>query len=101
MCSAQRRPKYRIRSSVTGETMFVRHRRTLTAAAQIASLGEVPMRLTGWAIGCLVILAVTGGALAQTPVERGKYLVNGILTSGNCHTPRVPGAVWDNSKQLS
>jgi mono/diheme cytochrome c family protein len=29
------------------------------------------------------------------------YLVNGILTCGNCHTPRGPGSVWDMSKQLS
>jgi hypothetical protein len=29
--------------------------------------------------------------LAQTPVERGSYLVNGVLTCGNCHTPRGPG----------
>ena len=26
-------------------------------------------------------------AAAQTPLERGKYLVEGILTCGNCHTP--------------
>ena len=29
-------------------------------------------------------------AAAQTPLERGKYLVEGILTCGNCHTPRGP-----------
>jgi mono/diheme cytochrome c family protein len=39
--------------------------------------------------------------LAQTPVERGSYLVNGVLTCGNCHTPRGPGGVFDMSKQLS
>ena len=27
-------------------------------------------------------------AFAQTPVERGKYLVNTILTCQNCHTPK-------------
>jgi mono/diheme cytochrome c family protein len=40
-------------------------------------------------------------AMAQTPVERGSYLVNSILTCGNCHTPRGPGGVFDMSKQLS
>jgi mono/diheme cytochrome c family protein len=40
-------------------------------------------------------------ANAQTPNERGDYLVNGILTCGNCHTPRGPGGVLDMSKQLS
>jgi mono/diheme cytochrome c family protein len=39
--------------------------------------------------------------LVQTPVERGSYLVNSVLTCGNCHTPRGPGGVFDMSKQLS
>ena len=38
---------------------------------------------------------------AQTPVQRGGYLVNGILTCGNCHTPRGPAGVFDMAKQLS
>ena len=32
---------------------------------------------------------------------RGNYLVNSILTCGNCHTPRGPGGVFDMAKQLS
>jgi mono/diheme cytochrome c family protein len=40
-------------------------------------------------------------ARSETPVGRGSYLVNGILTCGNCHTPRGLGGVWDMSKQLS
>jgi len=32
-----------------------------------------------------------GGARADTDlVKRGDYLVNGILTCGNCHTPKGP-----------
>src|ERR671934_15186 len=46
----------------------------------------------------IVALAITPAA-AQTPVERGKYLVEGILTCGNCHTPRGPGGVLDTSKR--
>jgi mono/diheme cytochrome c family protein len=57
--------------------------------------------MTSWALGCIAAIAVAGSALAQTPMERGSYLVNGILTCGNCHTPRGQGAVWDMSKQLS
>ena len=38
-------------------------------------------------------------AAAQTPLERGKYLVEGVLTCGNCHTPRGPGGVLDTSKR--
>jgi mono/diheme cytochrome c family protein len=38
-------------------------------------------------------------AWAQTPLERGKYLVEGILTCGNCHTPRGPGGVLDTKRR--
>ncbi|HUG62856.1 MAG TPA: c-type cytochrome [Methylomirabilota bacterium] len=36
------------------------------------------------------ISAVAGGALAETPVERGEYLVEGVMGCGNCHTPFGP-----------
>ena len=35
-----------------------------------------------------VFAATIVTASAQTPVERGKYLVNTILTCQNCHTPK-------------
>jgi mono/diheme cytochrome c family protein len=42
---------------------------------------------------CAVLLfaaleATLEPALAQSPVERGGYLVNSIMACGNCHTPR-------------
>ena len=51
----------------------------------------------------LVVAVMTLGANAnaQTAVQRGDYLVNGILTCGNCHTPRGPGGVLDMTKELS
>jgi len=52
-------------------------------------------------LATLAVLSLGSIAHAQTPVERGDYLVNGILTCGNCHTPRGPGGVLDMSKQLS
>ena len=81
--------------------MLVRQRRTLTTLAGSAGPGRALKFMTRWALGCMAAIAVTGSALAQSPVERGSYLVNGILTCGNCHTPRGPGGVWDMSKQLS
>src|SRR5262245_16648489 len=33
-------------------------------------------------------LLVSTAAFAQAPVERGKYLVNTIMTCQNCHTPK-------------
>jgi mono/diheme cytochrome c family protein len=35
-------------------------------------------------------LALVGAACADTPVERGSYLVNTIMTCGNCHSPKGP-----------
>jgi len=45
-----------------------------------------------WAIGLLAAIAIHSGASAQSPVQRGSYLVNGILTCGNCHSPKGPPA---------
>jgi hypothetical protein len=64
-------------------------------------LGRAPKFVTKWALGCIAAIAIAGSTLAQTPVERGSYLVNGVLTCGNCHTPRSPDGAWDMSKQLS
>jgi mono/diheme cytochrome c family protein len=48
-------------------------------------------------LAALAIAATNVGA--QTPLERGKYLVEGILTCGNCHTPRGPKGVLDVSQR--
>src|SRR3954465_14981473 len=45
------------------------------------------------------LVLLMSNALAQTPLERGKYLVEGILTCGNCHTPRGPGGVLDTTRR--
>jgi mono/diheme cytochrome c family protein len=39
-------------------------------------------------IACVLLLAASNGATAQSPAERGSYLVNTIMACGNCHTPR-------------
>jgi mono/diheme cytochrome c family protein len=44
-------------------------------------------------IGLCVLAALAAGvacAFAETPVERGAYLVNTIMTCQNCHTPKGP-----------
>ena len=52
----------------------------------------------------VALLAVATGcagiAQAQTPVERGKYLVESIAGCGNCHTPQGPNGP-DMSRALS
>jgi mono/diheme cytochrome c family protein len=47
-----------------------------------------------------VLLAGATNAVAQSPVERGGYLVNTIMTCQNCHTPIGPQGP-DFSKALS
>jgi mono/diheme cytochrome c family protein len=42
----------------------------------------------------LVLSAAARSVLAETPLERGAYLVEGIANCGNCHAPQEPsGAV--------
>lgn len=43
------------------------------------------------ALGAL-LAGLGGAAFAETPAERGAYLVNGPMGCGNCHTPRGPKA---------
>jgi mono/diheme cytochrome c family protein len=42
------------------------------------------------AVTVALLLAASGNAFAQSPAQRGAYLVNSILNCGGCHTP--PGA---------
>jgi mono/diheme cytochrome c family protein len=42
----------------------------------------------GTVCGVVLLTACGGGAMAETPVERGDYLVNTIMACGNCHSPR-------------
>ena len=38
--------------------------------------------------GVAALAAIAGGAHAQTPLERGSYLVNAVMACDSCHTPR-------------
>jgi mono/diheme cytochrome c family protein len=44
-----------------------------------------------WLAALAMAAAIGGTAYADTPVERGGYLVNTIMVCGNCHTPKGPG----------
>jgi mono/diheme cytochrome c family protein len=48
--------------------------------------------MTRWALGLVVAVAVSATASAQNAVQRGDYLVNTIMTCGNCHSPKGPPA---------
>ena len=43
--------------------------------------------LTALLAGALFTLS-TGAAAPETLIERGAYLVNGVMACANCHTPR-------------
>ena len=51
------------------------------------------------AVGALALGATA--AAAETPVERGRYLVETIAGCGNCHTPRGPGGAFAADKHLA
>ena len=40
------------------------------------------------AVGILVVMSST--VSAETPLERGTYLMQSIVACGNCHTPKGP-----------
>jgi mono/diheme cytochrome c family protein len=50
-------------------------------------MGAIMLRLAALAI---LTSATIGTAWAETPLERGSYLVNTIMTCGNCHSPKGP-----------
>jgi mono/diheme cytochrome c family protein len=47
-------------------------------------------RIGAWAALLGAALVAAGAAAAQTPLERGRYLVETIAACGNCHTPKGP-----------
>ena len=53
-----------------------------------------------WLALVLLLLSISGAA-AESPVERGRYLVNGILACGNCHTPKDPAGRPIPGKELA
>jgi mono/diheme cytochrome c family protein len=65
----------------------------------LSSRRRFMLRLGMTAIAAM--MAAMSTAAAQTPAERGRYLVEGLLTCGNCHTPRGPKGVFDTARNLS
>jgi len=58
------------------------------------------MMLRTWFVG-LACMTVSGGALAESLVERGDYLVNAVMACDGCHTPRGQGGVFIMEKRFS
>jgi mono/diheme cytochrome c family protein len=45
--------------------------------------------MVAWAVAVTALPALSGAS--ESPLERGDYLINGIVACGNCHTPQGPG----------
>jgi mono/diheme cytochrome c family protein len=55
-----------------------------------------------WVLGFAAAIAVTSAASAQSAlVKRGSYLVNTVMTCGNCHTPKGPQGADIKDKAFS
>src|SRR5262245_28606287 len=50
------------------------------------------MLMIRWTLALALTATISGHAAAQSPVERGSYLVNTIMTCANCHSPKGPPA---------
>ncbi len=53
------------------------------------------------ALAALAVAVGATAAAAETPVERGRYLVETIAGCGNCHTPRGPKGEFAAGKELA
>ncbi len=56
------------------------------SGCRLARLPKLPRLL----LLAQVALLATAQALAETPLERGQYLMSSIAACGNCHTPMAP-----------
>jgi hypothetical protein len=65
--------------------------------AEIGGWGISMFKLLATSMVAAFVVAGAGAAAkAQSPLERGKYLVNTLMTCHNCHTPRGPnGPMFD------
>ena len=56
-------------------------------------------------LASMALLATIAGvphrAAGETPLERGRYLVNTILACGNCHTPKNAAGAAIAEKDLA
>jgi mono/diheme cytochrome c family protein len=56
------------------------------------------IRISTFAVAAMALSV--SAAFAETPLERGDYLVNAVMACDGCHTPRGPGG-FDMSKRFS
>ncbi|MBL8701678.1 MAG: c-type cytochrome [Alphaproteobacteria bacterium] len=52
-------------------------------------------------LASVAALLIATQAAAETPLERGRYLMNSVVACGNCHTPRGPGGMPIAGRELA
>ena len=52
-------------------------------------------------VATAAMIATAAASFAETPLERGTYLMNSIVACGNCHTPKGPNGQAIADKELS
>jgi mono/diheme cytochrome c family protein len=67
----------------------------------VSASSGMPKHVALSAFSAAIVISILQPAAAQTPVERGSYLVNTILACGNCHTPKAPDGRAIADKELS
>ena len=53
------------------------------------------------AVAAIMVGAASASFAADTPLERGKYLMSSVVACGNCHTPKGPNGKAIAGKELS
>jgi mono/diheme cytochrome c family protein len=58
-------------------------------------------RIAMFSLAAAAMMGAASTSLAETPLERGTYLMNSVVACGNCHTPKGPDGHAIAGKELS
>ena len=61
----------------------------------------ISARIAGAVMALVSLVALSPAGAAETPLERGKYLMSSIVACGNCHTPKGPDGKAIAGKELA
>jgi mono/diheme cytochrome c family protein len=62
---------------------------------------RVGRQVAALSVAAAAMMAMAATSFAETPLERGTYLMNSIVACGNCHTPKGPNGKAIEGKELS
>jgi mono/diheme cytochrome c family protein len=63
--------------------------------------GRIGRHVATLATAAAAMVATAATSFAETPLERGTYLMNSVVACGNCHTRKGPNGMAIESKELS